>query len=375
MKIAINTRFLQSGQLEGFGWYTHEITRRMVLAHPEVDFLFISDRPIEEEFLYGPNVQALVLPPRARFGPLFFCWFEWSVRRALIKHRADVFFSPDSMCSLFSRVPVAMTCHDLVPLHFPGQIPWIHRYYILYFLPRFLRRAEKTITVSNYVRQDIVQTCRISENRVQAIYNGCREGFKPLQEFEKVAVQQQFSKGEPFFFYAGAIHPRKNIHRLIKAFDLFKSESNASHKLLLAGRFAWQTGEVRDAWEAAEHRNDILFLGYMPEEDLYRLTAAATALTYVSISEGFGLPMLEAMYCDTPVMAANASCLPEIAGDAALLVEPLSAEHMAQGLKQLASDANLRQALISKGRQQRRLFSWDRAAEEVFQVLKGLEGV
>lgn len=374
MKIAINTRFLQSGRLEGFGWYTHELVRRMVQAHPEVEFLFLTDRPLDPEFIYGPNVTVLQLFPRARFAPLFLWWFEWSVRRALIKHGAEVFFSPDSMCSLWSKVPVVMTCHDLVPLHFPKQVPWIHRYFYLVFLPRYLRRADQVVTVSEYVRNDIIQTVGIPHEQVKAIHNGCREGFKPLTAAEKFAVRRQYSLEEPFFFYAGAIHPRKNIHRLIKAFDLFKERTGASDKLLLAGRFAWKTGEVKTAYDASPFKEDIRFLGYVPEEDLPRLTAAATALTYVSISEGFGLPMLEAMHCDTPVMAANASCLPEIAGNAALLVDPLSIEHMAKGLELLWRDADLRQELVEKGRLQRELFSWDKAAQALFNVLEGLKG-
>jgi glycosyltransferase involved in cell wall biosynthesis len=369
MKIAINARFLQSGQLEGFGWYTHEIVRRMVLANPSVEFLFLSDRPLDPAFIYGPNVTPLILSPRARFAPMFLWWFEHSVRKALKKHQVDVFFSPDSMCSLRSKVPVVMTCHDLVPIHFPEQIAWIHRSFIQTFLPRYLRRADKVITVSNYVRQDILQTFHLPGQRVHTIYNGCREGFQPLHEQEKETVKRQYSQGKPYFFYAGAIHPRKNIHRLIQAFDLFKERTGSDEKLLLAGRFAWKTGVVKEAYDNAKHQADIHFLGYVTEENLSRLTAAATALTYVSISEGFGLPMLEAMYCDTPVMAANASCLPEIAGDAALLVDPLSVEQMADGLERLSKDIELTQDLIAKGRAQRKLFSWDQAAAEVFKVI------
>ena len=139
--------------------------------------------------------------------------------------------------------------------------------------------------------------------------------------------------------------------------------------LLLAGRFAWQTGEVRAAYEQAQHRTDIRFLGYVDDGDLARLMAAALALTYVSFSEGFGLPVLEAMYCDTPVLAAKASCLPEIAGEAALYVDPFSESSMAAGLELLYTDPLLAKTLVEKGRQQRVLFNWDKAAEEIYQCL------
>ena len=372
MKIAINTRFLQPGQLEGFGWYTHEIVRRMVLAHKEDEFIFLFDRPFDTRFVYAENVTPIVLAPQARFAPQFLAWFEWAVPGALKKLSAEVFFSPDSMCSLSTKVPTVMTCHDLVPLHLPEQVPLLHRHYLLHFLPKFLRRADHVLTVSEYVRNDIAQTSGIPLGKISTVYNGCRKGFVPLDEVEKESVRAKFSETKPYFFYAGAIHPRKNIPRLIRAFDLFKKKTAATQKLLLAGRFAWQTGEVRSAYELAKHRADIHFLGYVAEEDLPRLTASATALTYVSLSEGFGLPVLEAMYCDTPVLTANTSCLPEIAGDAALLVDPLSETDIAEGLEKLWGDRDFAQNLVRKGRIQRDKFSWDRAAEEVYDVLKAV---
>ncbi|MBC7776297.1 MAG: glycosyltransferase family 4 protein, partial [Phycisphaerae bacterium] len=230
------------------------------------------------------------------------------------------------------------------------------------------------LTVSEYVRQDIAQTCGIALEKISTVYNGCREGFRPLNEADKQAVREKFSEGKPYFFYAGAIHPRKNIPRLIRAFDLFKTKTSTPLKLLMAGRFAWQTGEVRSAYEQAAHHVDIHFLGYVSEEDLALLTAAATALTYLSLSEGFGLPMLEAMHCDTPVLAANATCLPEIAGDAALLVDPLLEMAIAEGLEKLWGDQDFAQKLVEKGRVQREKFSWDRAAAEVYEALKAVHG-
>lgn len=369
MRIAVNTRFLLPDRLEGFGWYTHEIMRRMVLRHPEDTFIFLFDRAFDPRFVYATNVKPLVVLPPARHPILFRIWFDWMLPRVLRREGAEVFFSPDSMCSLSSDVPTVMTCHDLVPLHFPEQVAARHRRFLLRFIPRYLRRADHILTVSAFVRQDIVQTCGIDAAKISMVYNGCRDVFKPLQLFEKQEVRDFFSEGKPFFFYSGAIHPRKNIPGLIRAFDRFKARTGAPVLLLLAGRFAWQTGEVRAAYEQAQHRTDIRFLGYVDDGDLARLMAAALALTYVSFSEGFGLPVLEAMYCDTPVLAAKASCLPEIAGEAALYVDPFSESSMAAGLELLYTDPLLAKTLVEKGRQQRVLFNWDKAAEEIYQCL------
>jgi glycosyltransferase involved in cell wall biosynthesis len=372
LKIAVNTRFLLPGALEGFGWYTHEIVRRMVLQHPEDSFLFLFDRPYDTRFLYGPNVTPKVLFPPARHPILFYSWFEYSVPRALKQWGADVFFSPDSMCSLTSKVPVAMTVHDIVPLHFPEQIPWVTRMYLTRQLPKMIHRADKILTVSDYVGKDIAIMCQVPASDIQVVYNGSRTSFVPLNETEKMQVRQTFSKGAPYFFYTGAIHPRKNIHRLIRAFSAFKAETGSQVQLLLAGRFAWQTGEVKTAWEQSAYKSDIHFLGYVSEEDLCRLMAAALALCYLSLSEGFGLPMVEAMNTGTPVLAANATCLPEVAGDAALLVDPMSENAIQLGLKQLYEQDALRASLIARGHIRKEAFSWDTAAEQVYEALKSL---
>jgi len=370
MRIAVNTRFLLPDQLEGFGWYTHEIMRRMVLNHPEDTFIFLFDRAYDPRFVYASNVKPVVVPPQARHPVLFRIWFDWMLPRILRRERAEVFFSPDSMCSLSSDIRTVMTCHDLVPLHFPGQVAARHRRFLLRFLPRFLRRADHVLTVSEFVRQDIVQTCGIDAAKITTVHNGCRDIFKPIQDIEKQQVRDNFSEGKPYFFYTGAIHPRKNIPRLIRAFDQFKMRTGAPVLLLLAGRFAWQTGEVRTAYEQAHSRADIRFLGYVPEADLARLMASALALTYVSLSEGFGLPVLEAMYCDTPVVTANAGSLPEVAGTAALYVDPLSESSMAAALEKIYAEPAFAQSLVKNGRQQRGQFSWDRAAEEIYQIVR-----
>lgn len=342
----------------------------MVVRHPEDTFVFLFDRPFDPQFLYAPNVTPLVLHPRARFAPTFYAWFEWAVPAALKRMEADVFFSTDSMCSLVSDIPTVMTCHDLVPLHYPMQVPWWHRFYLLHFLPRFLRRAERVLTVSNYIKEDLVRTCGLSPEKISVVYNGCREGFKPLDAAEKQQVREEFADGEAYFFYAGAIHPRKNIPGLIRAFDRFRQKTGAPVKLLLGGRFAWKTGEVLAAWESSAYKDDIRILGYLSDELLHRLTASALAFTYVSFSEGFGLPLLEAMHTDTPVMAANATALPEVAGNAALLVDPMSEVAMAAGLEQIYGDEPFRQKLVERGRIRREAFSWDEAAEQIYQHLK-----
>lgn len=370
MRIAVNTRFLLPGRLEGLGWYTHELVRRMVLQHPDDTFYFLFDRPYDSSFLYAGNVKPLVVFPPARHPVLWYLWFEWALPRVLKRVKAEVFFSPDSYLSLSTDVPTVMTVHDLIPLQFPEQVPWWSRDYFRYFIPRYLRRADRLIAISGYVRQTVQAIPGTSPEKITVVYNGSREGFLPLPETERQAVREKYTSGAVYFLYTGAIHPRKNIPRLIRAFDRFKAHTGHPAKLLLAGRFAWETGLVKAAWEETRYRADVQFLGYVPETELHRLTAGALALVNVSLIEGFGLPLLEAMHAETAILCSNTTALPEVAGEAALLVDPSSEEAIAGGLARLALEEALRTRLIEASRHQRERFDWDQAARQLYEILR-----
>ncbi len=366
MKIAVNTRFLLKGKLEGIGLFTHETLRRLVAQHPGDEFIFFFDRPFDPSFVYGENVKPVVLFPPARHPFLFVWWFEWAVAQALKKYKPDVFYSPDNFLSLRTSIKTVLVTHDLAHVHFPEQVSFFHRKYYQFFAPKFNRRADRIVAVSHFTKEDIVKQYGISPKKIAVACNGCREIFRPLSEGEKTAVQLQFAEGKPYFFYVGAVHPRKNVHRLITAFDHFKQKTGAAEKLLIAGRFAWKAGEVKEAFEKSLFENDIHFLGYVPDNELAKLMGAAFACTYLSLFEGFGVPVLEAMNCDVPVITSDVSSLPEVAGNAALLVNPYSTDEISAALENIWKDENLRKSLVLEGQIQREKFTWQKAADVVY---------
>ena len=370
MKIAVNARFLLPGKLEGIGWYTYEVVRRLAEAHPEDEFWLLFDRPPVEGFSFGPNVKSKVVSPPARHPLLWLAWFEWSIPRALRQIGADVFLSPDNYCSLRAETPTVMVLHDIAYAHFPGHIPWLSRQYYRFFVPRYLRRADRVLCVSEFTRQDLIRTLGVPEEKISVAYNGPRAVFRPLSGQQKTEVRDRFSGGKPYFLYIGSIHPRKNVHRLIRAFDIFAEETGAPHQLLLAGRWAWQTGEVKTAYEQARHKADIHFVGYLDDALLAELLGAAFGLTYVSLWEGFGLPVLEALFAEVPVVYADATSLPEVAGEAGIGVDPGSERSIADGMRRLVEKEGLSEDLVQKGRQQREQFSWDLTARAVYRELK-----
>lgn len=374
MRIAVNARFLLEGRLEGIGRYSYEISKRLVEQHPEDEFVFLFDREYSDDFVFGKNVIPVVLFPPARHPFLWYLWFEWTVPKALKKYRADVFFSPDGYLSLRTRVPTLMCIHDLAFVHFPDLISGVVSRFYHYFTPKYLRKAARIVTVSNFVKNDIQAKYHIPASKISVTPNAAQPEFRPLDADEKVQVKTRFSAGKDYFFFVGAVHPRKNVHRLIRAFDVFKKQTHSDVQLLIAGRFAWQTGEVKDAFEASSFQSDIHFLGYVSEADLPGLMGSALAFVWVSLFEGFGIPLLEAMHADVPVITSSVSAMPEVAGDAALLVNPESCDEIATAMNSIYSNAELRINLVSKGRKQRDKFSWDASADLIYDLLKQTAG-
>lgn len=371
MRIAVNTRFLLKGKLEGIGWYTYEVLKNMVASHPEDEFIFLFDRKYDEKFIFAKNVKGIVVHPMARHPLLWYIWFEISIPSVLKREKADVFFSPDGYCSLKSRVPTLMTIHDLAYVHYPNQVSRLTKMYYEYFVPKFVKRAEKIATVSDFVKEDIVKQFNISSEKIFRAHNAARAEFQPIAESKIFQVRQEYSNGEPYFLYYGAIHPRKNVVRIIQAFEKFKEEHAGNLRLLLVGRLAWQTDEVSQILRQSKYATDITHIDYL-SDDLPKIVASAYAVVYTSLFEGFGLPVLEAMQSGVPVITSNVSSMPEVAGDAGICVNPLEISQIANAMKKLVEDKILYRSLQEKGIERSKQFNWADTAKRIYGELKGI---
>lgn len=373
MVIAINARFLIPNELEGIGWYSHEICRQLIAQHPEDTFVLFFDRPFAAEWTQWPHVVPLVLAPRSRRYGLWYWWFEWQVFRALRRYRAEVFFSPDNHLCLRTALPTLMTIHDVAFVHYPDMLTRMSRWHYRHFQARYLQRADHLVAVSEFTRQDVLRHFDVAETKITTIWNGPRSGFVPLLEQERAAVRAQYSGGSEYFFYLGSLHPRKNLVGLLQGYTVFRQRHPAAPvKLLIGGRMAWQTSAIQTEWAESPYRDDIIFLGFLDDTDLARVLGAALALTYVSLFEGFGLPLLEAMQAEVPIITSNTSALPEVAGAAALLVDPRNPAAIADAMAQVWQLPALRQQLIAAGQQQRQRFSWEDSAHQVYNLLTKL---
>ena len=370
MRIAVNARELLKGRMEGIGRYIFETTKRMVLEHPEDEFFFFFDRPFDPSFIFADNVTPIVVHPQSRHPILWYLWFEWSVPYYLKKHKIDVFYSGDTYASLKTKVPTLIVCHDIAYKHYPDHIRKSHKNYYEKYFPKFHQRAKHIVAVSEFTRQDIIATYNLDPDKVTVGHNATPNGFAPLSEERKEIIREQLTGGKPYFIYVGSLHPRKNVVNLINAFDLFKIENKTEHKLVLVGRRAWKNEALKKTYETTVHRDDIIFTGHITNDELPQFLGAAEALTYVSVFEGFGIPILEGMSSGVPVITSKVSSMPEVAGDAALLIDPIDPKSIAQGMKAVYSDATMRQNLIEKGLNRINQFSWLTTANHIYNELK-----
>ncbi|GLR17774.1 glycosyltransferase family 4 protein [Portibacter lacus] len=363
MRIAVNTRVLLKGRMEGVCRYIHETTKRMVRNHPEDEFIFLFDRTFHPSFIYGPNVTPVVIPPPTRDPILWKIWFDFSVPRALKKYNADVFLSGDTYLSMKTEVPTVLISHDIAYAHFPEHLPnRVLKYYQNNF-PDFHQKAEQIVAVSSFTKDDIISEYNLESSKVSVAYNATPDGFSPFTEDEKRLVRKKHAGGSPFFIYVGSLHPRKNIGNLIKGFLEFK-QKNKTHKLILLGRKAWNFEEYEKMIDASP---DIIFLDgnqFDPREVL----PAASGLAYISLHEGFGIPILEGMSAGVPVITSSVTSMPEVAGKAAILVNPNSTSEIAFALQEIAD--NDQSEMIKKGFENTKRFNWDKSAATIYDAIK-----
>jgi len=370
MKIAVNTRLLLKNRLEGIGIFTRETLARITQAHPEHQFYFLFDREYDESFVFGKNVTPIVAHPQARHPYLWYLFFEHGIPLKLKKIKPDFFLSTDGWIPTRLDIPSVNVIHDLNFLHHPEFVPPVVRRYYDRFFPKFARYATRLATVSQFSRDDIHQSYQVPLENIDVVYNGANTAYKPYTEEQQIAVKQQYTDGHDFFLFVGLIHKRKNLDNVFRAFDLFKERTDSPMKLVVVGDKKWWAGEIEDTYMAMRHREDVVMLGRRQIDELSALTAAATAMVYASLFEGFGQPIVDAFNAHTAVITSNISSMPEIAGDAALLVNPYDVKEIAQAMEQLYRDPRLRDTLIEKGKARKGLYTWDRTAELLGQTIE-----
>lgn len=287
---------------------------------------------------------------------------------------AELFHATEHLLVPLRGVPSVLTVHDLIFRRLPGHHRRLNRWYLNLTLPLYCRRAAHIIAVSEQTRRDVVSAYGIPPEKVTVIYEAADSRFR-VQPPETVArARDRHHLPERYLLFVGTIEPRKNLVRLLAAFERLHAEG-LTDALVIVGRRGWLTGDFDAALERSAAKAAVLFPGFVPDEDLPAIYAGAQALAMPSLYEGFGLPVLEAMACGTPVACSNHSSLPEIAGDAALLFDPTEVDDISNVLSRILRDANMRAHLRDAGLRQAGRFSWERTAQETLAVYRRLADV
>ena len=292
----------------------------------------------------------------------------------------DVLFLPagNRRVSIHAPCPAVGTVHDFSNLHVKGKYDPARMFYQGHVLPWMVRRLKKVITISESSKRDIVECAGVPETRVSVISLALDHGnYFPRHGVEAAErIRGRYHIDRPYILYISRIeHPGKNHVGLIRAFEKLKAAERIPHQLVLAGSDWNRAEEVHRIAEASRWKSDIVFTGFVPQGDLPDLYCASDVFVFPSLYEGFGLPVLEAMACGTPVACSNTSSMPEVAGDAALLFDPGDSEAIASALRNLLTDADLRADCIRKGIERSRLFNWSTTASKTLDVIRACRKV
>jgi glycosyltransferase involved in cell wall biosynthesis len=305
-------------------------------------------------------------------------WTHLALSREMIAHPPDLLFVPSHVLPLAHPRRSVATVHDLGFHYYPEAHTLSQNLYLRWSTRHNARAASRVLADSEATRRDLATFYRVPPEKVEVVYPGRDESLAPVTEPAILAaIRARYGLQARYLLYVGTLHPRKNLVRLVQAFArlLGQRETLAASQadglqLVLAGKRGWLYDEIEAEVRRLALGDRVVFTGYVPEADLPALLSGALAFVYPSLHEGFGLPLVEAMACAVPVVCSQTSSLPEVAGDAALLVDPLDVEGLAAALARVVSDAGLRQALVARGRQRAMRFSWARCARETLAVLE-----
>jgi len=354
MRIAIDVQSTL-GPRTGIGVYTANLLRWLPRVEPEVELTRLAlgregDLRTPRRMLWE-QVQLPLLARRAR---------------------ANLLHVPGFAAPLAKPCPVVLTVHDLIGMLFPRHFPPISRFYWSAYLPFTVRFVHHILADSQNTKRDLMRLLGIPQERITVVYPGVGEEFHPRSKEELARARRRLRLPARYILYVGTIEPRKGLDTLVRAYALLRRRGFAQ-RLVIAGKKGWHVERLLALVEELGLKRDVLFPGYVPERELPFLYNLADLLAFPSRYEGFGLPVLEAMACGVPVVCSNVASLPEIVGDAALMLRPDAPELWAEEMARLLTDEELRARLRWRGRKQAQRFSWKKTAREVYRVYRRLE--
>lgn len=368
MKIGIEAERANLPNPTGVEHYASELIANLANLDSKNEYiLYFRTTPLEKFKNLPANFLSRLIP-----FPKF--WTQTRLAWELLLHRVDVFMLPIQALPFIHPKKSVIVVHDIAYEYFPEAFPTFMLFYLKLTTRFGVRAARKIIAVSQSTKNDIVKTYGVSPDKITVVHLGVDPQFVPQGYDRAQAVLDKFGLTyKKYILFCGTMQPRKNIVRLVDAYIKLRNESHIEEKLVIAGGRGWLFEPTLKKIETAGLSDSIKLLGYVDHADLPALYAGAELLTLPAIYEGFGLPPLEAMSCGTPVVVSNVSSLPEVVGDAGVLVDPASVDSIADGLRKVLGDKSLQEEMSRKGIDRAREFTWQKTAAETLKVLESVK--
>jgi glycosyltransferase involved in cell wall biosynthesis len=356
----------------GIGRHTRQLVAALA-AQAQGDHeitLLVFGRPADGAVPAPASCRVRVVPMSNRWLSLAWHRARWPVPATWFSGPVDIYHAPDFVLPPVGAVPALLTVHDLSFLAVPDCAEEGLRRYLGQVVPRSLARAGHVLADSEHTRQDLATWLDVPLEKTTVIYPGVEARFRPLADQGVGArVRKRYGIGDrPFVLGVGTLEPRKNWPALIRAWATIRRRTTLPHRLVLAGGKGWLFEEIFSAAASSGLQEDIVFTGYVDDSDLPALYGSADVFGYVSLYEGFGIPVVEAMACGIPVVCTDNSALPEAAGDAAIMVNAADEDGLADGLQRAIADEGLRNDLRARGLRQAARFSWEASAARLWQA-------
>ncbi|NKQ37863.1 MAG: glycosyltransferase family 4 protein [Chloroflexi bacterium] len=362
----------------GIGRYTRELIHALAEGDAVNEYRFFSAKrpstsPVPNPLPTAPNIQTYPAPLDERW--LYRLWYRLRLPLPVqwVTGRLDLFHSPDFVLPPVSgHIPTLLTVHDISFVHYPEVYPPKLVGYLNRIVPWSIARASHVLADSQATKQDLVDVWQVAPDKVTVLYSGVHERFQPVTDVEKLtAVRQKYEIGDqPYILSVGTIQPRKNYQMLIRAFQPVAAQY--PHNLIISGGKGWLYEEMMAEVERQGVNGRVHFIGFVDDADLPALYSDADLFVFPSLYEGFGLPLLEAMACGVPVISSDASSLPEVAGDTAVLLSPHDQAAWTNTMLDLLAHPDKRTALVAGGFRQARQFTWQTAAHSLLEIYQKL---
>jgi glycosyltransferase involved in cell wall biosynthesis len=368
MIIAINTSFTTGDCLNHVDDFIFENFSRLATQYPQHQFIYIFDKIIDAKYLTSKNITPVAAGRQTNNTLVLQYRLNYKIPAILRKYKADVFVSGGGYCSLRSKIPQCIVVNDLSFLQHPDFFTNSFLRFYKKNTAKFLSKAKVIVTTSQFLKHEIIDQYKIKSDKIEIAYYGINQNFKPVSWQQKDNTKEIYTEGVEYFLYSGTINTQKNLMALLKAFSFFKKRQKSNMHLVLASTNA--ADKILIASLATfKYRNDVKVLHNLPNETLAKITAAAYALIYPALYEGFAVSITEAMQADVPVITSRLSAMPEICGDAALYMAPNDFNDIADKMMLLFKDESKRNLFIIKGRQQANLYNWDKSADLIWKAV------